>query len=65
MTISLNAAEAMERTDTPADGMGAGYLVYRLAADFHALCCLAGPEQARQEMAEIINVELEWSARNG
>lgn len=51
--------------DTPQDGMGPGFLVYRLAQDFHALCCAAGPEQARREMAEIIETEFERSARRG
>ncbi|KRB22705.1 hypothetical protein [Mesorhizobium sp. Root172] len=45
--------------EAPKDGYGPGYIVYSLATDFHALCCLIGPEAARQEMAEVINSEFE------
>lgn len=47
----------MERRETPKDGYGAGYVVYRLATDLHELCCLIGCEAARQEIAELINAE--------
>lgn len=46
-------------TETPPDGYGAGFLTYQLASTFHALRCLIGAEEARQEMAEIINAEFE------
>lgn len=66
----LTEAMEMERPklsivtdDTPKDGFGAGFLVYRIAADFHALCCMTGPEAARQELAEIINSEFERKSR--
>ena len=49
----------LREPEQPRDGYGVGFLVYQLAADFHALCCLAGPEAARQEIAEIINAEFE------
>ena len=52
-------------SEPPRDGFGPGYLVYSLAADFHALCCMIGKENARQEMAEVINAEFQRSARYG
>lgn len=58
--------EQVERQpETPRDGYGVGYIVYSLAADFHALCCLCGPEAARQEIAEIINAEFERKSHHG
>ncbi len=64
-TAMLNAAldAAREMIEEPKDGYGPGYLVYSIAADFHALCCQIGPEAARQEMAEIINTEFERKTR--
>ena len=58
-TALLQLSQTIHEAENPRDGYGAGFLVYSLAADFHALCCLAGPEAARQEMAEIINSEFE------
>ena len=49
--------------ETPPDGYGPGYLIYSMSADFHALCCLIGKENARQEVAEIINAEFERSVK--
>lgn len=45
--------------DTPVDGYGPGFLVYRMSQDFHELCCRIGKENARQEIAEVINSECE------
>jgi len=49
----------MRADETPTDGFGPGFIVYQLASYFHALCCVSGPEHARQEMAEIINAEFD------
>ena len=62
MTVNSNLRDSQD-SEAPKDGLGAGYLIYRLAADFHALCCLSGPEAARQEIAEIINSEFERKSR--
>lgn len=43
--------------DTPADGYGAGFLTYSIRSDFRDLCRLIGFENARAELAEIINSE--------
>ncbi len=45
--------------ETPPDGFGAGYLEYSIRQDFRNLCRLIGKENARQEIAEIVNAEFE------
>lgn len=47
------------RDDTPEDGFGAGYLENRMRHDFRDLCRLIGKENAREEVAQIINAEFE------
>lgn len=47
-----------EQEEAPA-GFGAGYLEHRIRGDFRDLCCIIGKENARQEVAEIINAEFE------
>lgn len=54
----MSAALAPDR-ETPADGFGAGYLEYQIRSDFRDLCRLIGKENARREVAEIINAEFE------
>lgn len=57
--MNARSLQPSERETEPRDGYGPGFLVYSLAADFHALCCQIGKEAARQEMAEIINAQFE------
>jgi len=45
------------RDDAPADGYGAGFLEYSIRRDFRDLCRIVGFENARNEVAEIINSE--------
>jgi hypothetical protein len=59
MTSAQHSTLREKSDETPADGYGPGFIVYSLASDFHVLCCLIGPEAARQEMAEVINSEFE------
>lgn len=65
MTPSRTAQEARTPEDTPHDGFGAGYLAYSIRTDFRDLCRLVGRENARQEIAEIINAEFERSPLHG
>jgi len=51
--------ETRDTSDAPSDGFGAGYLTHRLREDFDDLCRIVGFENARQEMAEIINAKCE------
>ncbi|WP_095519559.1 hypothetical protein [Mesorhizobium wenxiniae] len=48
-----------QQNDTPADGYGAGFLEYSIRSSFRDLCRLIGFENARNEIAEIINSEAE------
>lgn len=42
-------------TDTPPDAYGVDYILYHLRESFEDLCRLIGFENARAEVAEIIN----------
>lgn len=57
------SAVQTESRETPQDGFGAGYLEYQIRSDFRDLCRLIGKENARREVAEIINSEFERKAR--
>jgi hypothetical protein len=50
---------ALEERETPSDGYDAEYEVYAIRSDFRNLVRLIGFENARREVAEIINAECE------
>jgi hypothetical protein len=57
MDRSMNAEAADEQGR---DGIyGAGFLAYQLRTTFRDLCRVIGFENARQEVAEIVNAETE------
>lgn len=55
-----SAVAALE--EAPDDVFGAGFLEHRIRGDFRDLCRVIGRENARQEVAEIINAEFERRA---
>lgn len=54
--IYRSLAEETRETPPP-DGYGPGYIVASLAREFHALALIVGFENARRELAEIVNYE--------
>lgn len=48
-----------QQSETPTDGYGAGFIEYSIRSSFRDLCRLIGFENARNEIAEIINSEAE------
>ncbi len=61
--VQVGAAAERVVRETPDDGYGAGFLEYSIRNDFRDLCRLIGKENARREVAEIINAEFERNAR--
>lgn len=59
MSAHLSQVPGTPRDETPADGYGAGFLEYSIRSSFRDLCRLIGFENARNEIAEIINAEIE------
>lgn len=57
IAADLRAAMALGEDHEAPEGAGPGFLVYRLAQDFHALCCICGLTTAEREIAEIIQYE--------
>lgn len=55
----MSAQHHPETRDEPKDGYGAGFLEYSIRTSFRDLCRLIGFENARNEVAEIINSERE------
>lgn len=57
----MNTAPGADLTprDEPKDGYGAGFLEYSIRTSFRDLVRLIGFENARNEVAEIINAERE------
>lgn len=57
--MALNT-ELERETDERADGLyGAGFIEYSIRTSFRDLCRLIGFENARNEVAEIVNSEAE------
>jgi hypothetical protein len=57
MTSQHTPMREGQDTETPADGYGPGFLEYSIRTSFRDLCRLVGFENARAEVAEIINAE--------
>lgn len=59
MSARLSQVPGTPRDETPTDGYGAGFIEYSIRSSFRDLCRLIGFENARNEIAEIINSEAE------
>lgn len=64
LRVVPDTKESQER-DEPKDGYGAGFIEYSIRTSFRDLCRLVGFENARAEVAEIINSEAGRKSRNG